>query len=62
MEQQKNKPDKTVGNHFEHLQDGPRDKVMDLLCKNAAATKISNRKNGLFWGETGFLRSTASPS
>ncbi|MFT6896578.1 MAG: hypothetical protein ACJA13_000980, partial [Paraglaciecola sp.] len=25
-----------VGNHFEHPQDGPKGKVQDVLCKEAA--------------------------
>ena len=39
-----------VGNHFEHLQDDPNGKVQDVLCSNAAATKILNRKKWLILG------------
>jgi len=28
-----------VWNHFEHLQDGPKGKVQDVLCKMPLATK-----------------------
>ena len=33
-----------VGKQFKHLQDDPKSKVQKVLCKNAAATKVSNRK------------------
>jgi len=39
-------PDKMVGNHFEHLQDGQKGKVQDVLCKMPLATKILNRTKG----------------
>ena len=39
-----------VWNHFEHLQDGPEGKVKDLLCNNAAASKVLNRKKWLILG------------
>lgn len=41
-----------VWNHFENLQDGPKGKVQDVLCKMPLATKVINRKNSLFLGET----------
>jgi hypothetical protein len=33
-----------LGNHFEHLQDGPKGKVQDVLCKMPLAAKVLNRK------------------
>ena len=36
-----------VWNHFEHLQDGPKGKVQDVLCKMPLATKVFNRKKWL---------------
>ena len=36
-----------VWNHFEHLQDGPKGKVQDVLCKMPLAAKVFNRKKWL---------------
>jgi|TARA_R110000868_G_scaffold374229_3_gene638610 hypothetical protein len=46
-------PDKMVWNHFEHLQDGPKGKIQDVLCKMPLAAKVFNRKK---WFILGSLR------
>jgi len=43
-------PDKMVRNHFEHLQDGPKGKVQDVLCKMPLAAKVFNRTRRLILG------------
>ena len=39
-----------VWNHFEHLQDGPKGRVQDVLCKMPLVTKILNRTKRLILG------------
>jgi len=39
-----------VRNQFEHLEDGPKGKVQDVLCKMPLATKVFNRKKWLILG------------
>jgi len=46
----KESPDKMVWNHFEHLQDGPKGKVQDVLCKTPLAAKVFNRTKRLVLG------------
>jgi hypothetical protein len=42
-----------VRNQFEHLEDGPKGKVQDVLCKMPLATKVFNRKKWLIiWAPT----------
>jgi len=36
-----------VGNHFEHLQDGQKGKVQNVLCKMPPTSKVFNRKKWL---------------
>jgi hypothetical protein len=50
VNRKKEYPDKMVGNHFEHLQDGPKGKVQDVLCKMPIAAKVFYRKKWLILG------------